>query len=151
MINRYAIIFVFLLVALSLAKHPHSGMWEQTYQGEHFYTEIFFQAEFFQSKRGVWIFDYNVYYVDLDSNLTKQVIVSQYLSGTCVRLKGELDAILYCRTEKYLMNGKPENFMDENNIPFDFALRLTSPTTAKYGRIVGKQIYEAYNFIRRPD
>jgi len=139
-------ILVFLLVSISVAGRPHSGLWEQIDQDENFYTEVFFQAEM-----GVWIFEYTSYLVDLDGNPTKRVATSQFLSGRYYKLSGKFSSILMCKTEKYLQNGIPKSFKDKDRKNFVYAFRLTSPTTATFGRIMGRDIYEAYYFVKREE
>ena len=141
-LNKY--ILVFLLVGISVAGRPHSGLWEQIDQDEHFYTEVFFQAEL-----GVWIFEYTSYLVDLDGVPTKHVTTSQFLSGQYFRLSGKFSSILICKTEIYLQNGKKVNFKDENGNVFRYAFRLTTPMTATFGRVIKNDIYEAYYFVKR--
>ena len=104
-----------------------------------------------EPRLGTWIFEYTSYLVDLDDKPTNKVAFSQYLSGRCYRLKGQLKAILLCVTETYLRNGKAQNFIDDKGYPFKYAFRLTSPITATFGRLMGRDIYEAYHFIRRQD
>jgi hypothetical protein len=143
-VNKY--ILVLLFVSLSFAGRPHSGLWVQTHIDKHFYTEIFFLAEL-----GVWHFEYTSYLVNLDGEPMKRVATSQYLSGTYYRLKGNLNSILVCYTEKYIMNGVKKNFLDKKGKVFRYAFRLTTLSTATFGRIINNDIYEAYYFVKRVD
>jgi hypothetical protein len=139
-------ILILLLVSVVVAGRPHSGLWEMKHKNSHFYTEIYFQVEL-----GVWIFEYTSYRIDLDGNVTDKIMSSQFLSGRCVRLRGNFSSMLYCKTEKYLQNGKPKNFIDKDGNPFVYALRLTSPITATFGRLINGDMYEAYHFIKVND
>ena len=62
---------------------------------------------------------------------------------------GNFSSILICKTEIYLQNGKKVNFKDKDGNAFRYALRLTTPMTATFGRIIKNDIYEAYKFVKR--
>jgi len=143
-LNKY--ILLLLLVGVSIAARPHSGLWEMKYQDSHFYTEIYFQAEL-----GIWIFEYTSYHKDLDGNVTKRVATSQHLSGVYKRLRGNFSSILMCKTERYLQNGIPKSFIDEKGNSFIYAFRLTSSVTATFGRLINNDMYEAYHFVKGSD
>jgi len=141
--KKLILIFI-ILVSVGVAGHPHSGLWQIKHWDQHFYTEVYFQAEL-----DIWIFEYNSYLRNLDGEPTKKVATSQYMSGRYFKLKGVYKNIIVCKVEKRLFNNKPSNFHDENGKPFMFAFRLTSDSTATFGRVVGLDVYESYSFVKK--
>lgn len=138
---KYILVFLFILVGHT--ENNFSGLWQIKYYNEHFFTEVYFQAEM-----GHWIFDYSSYLKNLDGSSSKRMMTSEYMSGTYYNTKG-YDNIILCITEKFIFNGKDKNFIDENKKPYEFAFRLTSDTTATFGRLMGLDIYESYSFIKK--
>jgi len=141
LISKYILLLLFF--SLGVAGNPFGGLWEIKHQDQHFYTEVYFQAEL-----GIWIFEYTSYLIDLDGNRTDKVSLSLQMNGYYYEIK-QFDNIIVCVIDKYVSNSKHKNKIDKNGNPFRFAFRLTSDTTATFGRIINGDIYEAYSFKRK--
>lgn len=137
-------ILLFLLISVGVASdNPFIGLWEIKHQNQHFYTEVYFQSEL-----GMWYFEYTSYFVGLDGEVTKRVATLSQMSGYYYRIQ-QFDNIIVCVIDKYVSNLEHKNKIDKNGNLFKFAFRMTSDTTATFGRIIDGDIYEAYSFSKR--